>query len=115
MTHTKYVCYAAFGLLFLHLMRLAAQPGAAGRPAASTAATGRPRPIGEEGSTVENTGLIYLGTAYAAFFLLLALYLDRLRRRDRELWRSLRELENRFPPLRKRIGKVTGEEPYLPY
>ncbi len=45
---------------------------------------------------MENTGLIYLGIAYGAFFLLLALYLDRLRRRDRELWRSLRELENRL-------------------
>ncbi len=44
---------------------------------------------------MDNTGLIHLGTAYGAFFLLLALYMDRLRRRDRELWRRLQELEDR--------------------
>ena len=45
---------------------------------------------------MENTGLIHLGIAYGAFFLLLALYTDRLRRRDRELWRRLQELEDRL-------------------
>ena len=52
---------------------------------------------------MENTGLIHLGTAYGLFFLLLAFYLDRLRRRDRELWRRVRELEDR---LRKSGGGV---------
>ena len=45
---------------------------------------------------MDNTGLIHLATAYGAFFLLLALYLDRLRRRDRELWRRVGELEGRL-------------------
>ncbi len=40
-------------------------------------------------------GLIYLASAYAAFFLVLAVYLDRLRRRDRELWGIVKELEER--------------------
>ena len=44
---------------------------------------------------MDDTGLIHLAAAYGAFFLLLALYLDRLRRRDRELWRRVRELEGR--------------------
>ena len=55
---------------------------------------------------MESTGLIHLGTAYGAFFLLLAFYLDRLRRRDRELWRRLQELEDR-------LGK-TGDNPRRP-
>ena len=45
---------------------------------------------------MESTGLIHLGTAYGAFFLMLAFYLDRLRRRDRDLWRRLQELEDRL-------------------
>ena len=45
---------------------------------------------------LDNTGLLHLAVAYGAFFLLLALYLDRLRRRDRELWRRVRELEGRL-------------------
>ena len=52
---------------------------------------------------METTGLIHLGTAYSAFFLLLAFYLDRFRRRDRELWRRLQELEDRL--------EKTGENP----
>ena len=45
---------------------------------------------------METTGLIHLGTAYGAFFLLLAFYVNRLRLRDRELWRRLQELEDRL-------------------
>ena len=45
---------------------------------------------------MDHTGLIHLAAAYGAFFLLLALYLERLRRRDRELWRRVRELEGRL-------------------
>lgn len=52
---------------------------------------------------METTGLIHLGTAYGAFFLLLAFYLDRFRRRDRELWRRLQELEDRL--------EKTGDNP----
>jgi len=45
---------------------------------------------------LDNTGLIHLATAYGAFFVLLALYLDRFRRRDRDLWRRVGELEERL-------------------
>lgn len=56
---------------------------------------------------MENTGLIHLGIAYGAFFLLLAFYMDRLRRRDRELWRRLQELEDR-------LEKAEDEPPIAP-
>ena len=46
---------------------------------------------------MDSAGLTYLTIAYSAFFLVLAFYLGRIRRRDRELWSALKDLEARLP------------------